>query len=95
MKVELSERARARVEQLVEAGTYSSAEAAVDAAVRLLDDEARPPTSAEIAAAAERGRADFAAGRFLDGDSVARGLLESPNCHLASATVRYFRLGTR
>lgn len=74
MKVELSERARQRVEQLVEDGAYPSAEAAIDAAVRLLDDEARPPTSAEIAAAAERGRADFAAGRFRDGDSAAREL---------------------
>ncbi|MGB4861354.1 MAG: hypothetical protein WBO97_02750 [Tepidiformaceae bacterium] len=74
MNVELSERARQRVEQLVADGAYPSVNAALEAAIRLLDDDARRPTSAQISAAAERGRADFAAGRFRDGDSVAQEL---------------------
>lgn len=74
MNVELSEAARQRVEQLVENGAFPSVDAALEAAVSLLDDGVRPPTPLEIATAAERGRADFAAGRFRDGDAVAREL---------------------
>ena len=74
MKVELSERAHQRIQELVEEGEYPSAEAALDAAVEQLDMPERVPTSEEIAAAAERGRADFEAGRFSDGDEFAARL---------------------
>lgn len=78
MKVELSERARARVERLVDAGEYPSVEAALEAAVEHL--EPRDVTPEEVAKAAAEGRADFAAGRFRDGDEFAaelRALAES------------------
>ena len=74
MNVELSERARQRIQQLVDDGTYPSAEAVVDAAIRVLDASPRFPTPGEIEAAAELGRADFAAGRFREGDEFAREL---------------------
>jgi Arc/MetJ-type ribon-helix-helix transcriptional regulator len=75
MKVELSERAHQRIQELVEEGEYPSTEAALDAAVeRLLDVPERAPTSDEIAAAADRGRASFAAGHFRDGDEFAAEL---------------------
>jgi Arc/MetJ-type ribon-helix-helix transcriptional regulator len=74
MKVELSERAHQRIQELVEEGEYPSAKAALDAAVDLLDVPERVPTSEEIAAAAGRGRADFEAGRFSDGEEFAARL---------------------
>ena len=74
VNVELSERARKRVEQLVEDGTYGSVDDAVEAAVRLLEPAVRPHTSEEILAAAERGRRDFEAGRFRSGEEFAKEL---------------------
>ena len=82
--MELSERTRERVERLVEEGTFPSVEDALDAAVELLDADFRWATHEEIAVLAERGRADFAAGRVRSGEEVSRMLravLESKQSH--------------
>ena len=67
--MELSERARRRVEELVEDGSFPTPEAVVEAALEQLD--LREVSSEEIMAAAARGRADFAAGRFRSSEAVA------------------------
>lgn len=62
------------MEQLVEEGHFPSVEAVVEAALEQLEPATRSVAPAEIAAAAEQGRADFAEGRVRDGDQFAAEL---------------------
>ena len=80
MNVELSERARKRVEQLVEEGEFASADLAVEAALELLHGPERELSRDELAALLAPGFADIEAGRVFSGDEAlrqARALLEA------------------
>jgi Arc/MetJ-type ribon-helix-helix transcriptional regulator len=79
VKVELSERTRERVERLVVAGEYPSVEAAIDAAVELLDLEV-DFTDEQLAEFVTPAYEDIQAGRVRPAEEViarARAMIES------------------
>ena len=70
MKVELSERAHQRIQELVEEGEYPSTEAALDAAVERLCSADREFTPAELSAFLADAYDDVRTGRVHAADAV-------------------------
>lgn len=83
MNVELSERARRRVEELVEDGSFPSAEAVVEAAVERLAPGERDLTRERIQRLLDEGYADIEAGRVHPAEAV---LAEARTLLAAKAT---------
>ena len=78
MNVELSERARQRVAELVEEGAYPSVEAAIEAALEQLALPTTALSDERLSELLEEGYADIRAGRVHPADVVlaeARALL--------------------